>query len=704
MRLAALIFLLLWGVAALLVAGHWQQEQQERLDESSAALATTYRATITSFRLATEILFADVIRRPEVIDTFAAGVQAAGPEQDRWRGRLYRLLAPTYGHLIGHGMQQLQFHTAAGTSFLRFHAPDKSGDSVFATRPSVRMANQERRPVFGFEVGRLNSSFCFVYPLEKEAQHLGSVEVGITFRAINEAMSKIDPARVYLLILRKSALEETLLQEQLPLYAESPIHGDFLVEDPGLNLPVSPLPLPNAIQTLNRQLHDDQRIRTGLVSGGAFALAAASAGDNWVVAGEPINDLRGVNVAYLVSYGKAPFLADLRQELIISLLALTLGLAAFYWLSVRLLTVYARVRRDKQHLQTLTDTIADAVCVMDQHGRVLQINAAFSEILGYPAAEVVGEIGHHLFHVHGDGSPIPLAECPVVSAIGRGTDYSGEAVFRHRDGRLLTVELTCKPFRQKTHVEGSVTAFRDISERKATEARLLENDRIKSEFIATASHELRTPLAAIQGYSELLVEGEGFSDEQQREFAGIVHAKALALERIIDDLLNVSRIETGRPLCLDCSEVDLVAELRQVVGEFARETAERRFETNLPAQEVRLSVDRFKIDQVLENLLNNAVKFSPPGSVITVAAQVENGIFRVSVADQGQGIAVEKLPHIFDKFYRVDSSNTAQPGFGLGLYLVKRIIETHQGQVEVESIPGQGSIFSFTLPLPPGEE
>ena len=97
------------------------------------------------------------------------------------------------------------------------------------------------------------------------------------------------------------------------------------------------------------------------------------------------------------------------------------------------------IRSYYEHLQTLTDTIADGVCVMDQQGRVLQINPAFTEILGYPAEEVVGQTGHHLFHVHGDGSPIPLVECPVVCAIGRGIDYSGEEVFRHRDGRLLTV-------------------------------------------------------------------------------------------------------------------------------------------------------------------------------------------------------------------------------------------------------------------------
>jgi PAS domain S-box-containing protein len=703
MRLATLIFLLLWGISTFLIVAHWQKEEQERLDENSAALATTYRATITTYRLATEILFADVIQRPEVIDTFARGVQAVGAEQNRLRGKLYRLLAVAYDHLTGHGIQQLQFHTADGTSFLRFHAPDKYGDPLLAVRPSVRIANRERRPTVGFEIGRLSSSFRFVYPIESGDKLLGVVEVGIPFRAINEALSRIDSSRTYQLVLRKAALQETVLPEQLPLYVASSIAADFLVEDAGLHLPTSPLPLPAEIETLNRQLHDDRRLREGLASGKSFALVVGGADDDWVVTCEPIDDLRGLNVAYLISYGKAPFLADMRRELFIALLATALGMATLYWLGIRLLTAHATLRREKQHLQTLTDTIADGVCVMDQRGRILQVNPAFTEILGYPAAEVVGEIGHHLFHVHGDGSDIPVGDCPIISATSLGTDYSGEEVFRHRDGRLLTVELSCKPFRQKTHVEGSVTAFRDISQRKATELRLKENDRIKNEFIATASHELRTPLAVIQGYAELLLEGEGFSGEQQRDFASIVHQKALALERIVDDLLDVSRIETGRPLCLECEQVDMVAELRQVVAVFAREAVQRRFVTTLPGEEVWLAVDRFKIVQVLENLLNNAVKFSRPGSVIEVMAQVQAGMLRVAVTDQGQGVSAEQLPHIFDKFFRVDNSNTAQPGFGLGLYLVKRIVEAHKGQVWVESVPGQGSTFGFTLPLRPTE-
>lgn len=699
MRLAcATVFLLFWGLSAGFLYRYWEEKQQQRLTENNAVLATTYRASVAMYRLSTEILFTDVIQRPDVIATFAEGMLGNEEARARARGKLYRLLAPAYAHLKERGIQQLHFHTADGHSFLRFHAPDKFGDPLFDIRPSVRQANTEKRATFGFEVSRMNPSFRYVFPLFQNGQHLGSVETGITFRAICEAMANVAPEREYLLALQKAAVERTLFREQFPLYAPSPVHDDFLVEDPHLRLPVSPPPLSATVQALNARLKEDPRVLHGMPSGRAFSVPVATESGDWAVSFVPVMDLLGGNVAYVISYSRAPFLADLRRELLFNLAFASLALGGLFWLTLRLLNSHASLRREKQYLQVVTDTIADGLFVMDPQGLIVQINPAFTESLGYQAEEMVGKVGHDLFHVHGEGSSLPFAECPIISATSKGAEYAGEALFRHKNGQLLTVELSCKPFIKKTHIEGSVTAFRDITERKATEERLQESDRIKSEFIATASHELRTPLTIIQGYTELLRENDGLSAEQMKDFEAIVYDKAVALEKIVDDLLDVSRIESGRPLCLDLLPVNIVEEVRQIVAHFEKESTSHRFAVILPEMEVNLLVDRFKIMQVFENLLNNAVKFSPAGSEIVVRGEVLDGCFQVVVADQGVGIAPEKQTHIFDKFFRVDTSNTALAGFGLGLYLVKRIVEAHQGKIWVESALGQGTKFFFTLP------
>ncbi len=701
MRLAcAIFFILIWGLSALFLYKQLGDEQQKHLNENNSVLATTYRASVAMYRLSTEILFSEVIQRPEVIATFAEGVLGSETGRDLARGKLYRLLAPVHAQLNQRGIRQFHFHTADGHSFLRFHAPDRFCDPLFDIRPTVRLANTQKRTTFGFEIGRVSSGFRYVFPLFRGVQHLGSVETGITFRSISEAMADIDPGREYLLVLQKKVVDRNLFKEQRPLYDRSPLHDDFLLEDPLLRLPGSPPPLSATVQELNARLKKDPRVLQGMPTGQPFSLAVTTGRGDFAVSFEPIKDILGENVAYVISYAKAPFLADLRRDFLLNFIFVTLALGGLFWLTLRLLTAYATLRQEKQHLQVVTDTIADGLCVMAPQGHIVQINPAFTAILGYQADEILGRIGHDIFHVQGDGSTcFPLAQCPIVSAISKGEDYVGEEVFRHKNEQLLTVEISCKSIIKETEIDSSVIVFRDISKRKATEERLQENDRIKSEFIATASHELRTPLTIIQGYTELLRESDELSNEQMKNFESIIYDKAVALGKIIDELLDVSRIESGRPLCLDFMQINIVDEIRQAIVQFEKESATHRFSTILPEVEVYLSADRFKVIQVLENLLNNAVKFSPAGSDIVVSGVVLEGCFQVTVADNGVGISPEKQEHIFDKFFRVDTSNTALSGFGLGLYLVKRIVEAHRGSICVESTLGQGTKFFFTLPI-----
>lgn len=238
----------------------------------------------------------------------------------------------------------------------------------------------------------------------------------------------------------------------------------------------------------------------------------------------------------------------------------------------------------------------------------------------------------------------------------------------------------------------------DVTDQKQIEMRLLESDRIKSDFIATASHELRTPLAVIQGYAELMLDDVSLDTGQRREFLEVIYDKSQSLEKIVDDLLDVSRVESGRIICLEFGQSNIVEEIRKVVEHFRREAPRHRFSLRLPEEELCLSVDQGKIVQVLENLLGNAVKFSTPESEISVRAEWSDDSLQVVIADSGVGIAPEYQEHIFDKFYRVDATDTAVPGLGIGLYLVKKIIEAHRGRIWVESAPGRGTTFSFTLP------
>jgi signal transduction histidine kinase len=223
---------------------------------------------------------------------------------------------------------------------------------------------------------------------------------------------------------------------------------------------------------------------------------------------------------------------------------------------------------------------------------------------------------------------------------------------------------------------------------------------MKSDFVSTVSHELRSPLAVIEGFAKTLSEHfERLDIETQRESIEIILKKAVALEGLIENLLDMSRIEEGR-LEVSCEPFDIV-ELCEEVSE-DQERVEGLHDVRVEADVAPLIViaDREKTEVALGNLIRNALKFSPEGGEVTVKVNQANSAAKVSVSDEGIGIAPEQVERIFDRFYQVDSSETRSfPGSGLGLYITRELVGSMGGSVTVESEPGKGSVFTFTLPL-----
>ena len=231
--------------------------------------------------------------------------------------------------------------------------------------------------------------------------------------------------------------------------------------------------------------------------------------------------------------------------------------------------------------------------------------------------------------------------------------------------------------------------------------RLRELDQAKNEFLSIASHELRTPLTALQGFSELLLTRD-VPPERARRYLGHLHTESQRLGRIVSDLLDLSRIESGRGPTLDRVSVDLGAMIEANVEIFASQHPRHQFEwkgRKLPA----LCADRDAVDRMLKNLLSNAIKYSPRGGRVRVEAGEaadKPEMVEFTVEDDGVGIPAEALPRIFDPYVRIANPETAAaPGLGLGLSLVRGLAHAHGGSVEVESLPGKGSRFRVLLPL-----
>jgi two-component system sensor histidine kinase ResE len=223
----------------------------------------------------------------------------------------------------------------------------------------------------------------------------------------------------------------------------------------------------------------------------------------------------------------------------------------------------------------------------------------------------------------------------------------------------------------------------------------------QSEFVATVSHELRTPIHSIWGFVKLLLAGKVQDENVRMEFLGIVDRECAHLTALVGDFLDVSKIEAGRMemrrelFSLDELVTKTVAAFKTVADERAL-----TIDTDLPGDLPPVEGDTERLGQVLANLLSNASKFSEEGGTISVRARAEGPELVVSVQDQGIGIAIEALPHLFERFYQVDDSRTRwQGGAGLGLYISRQIVEAHGGRIWVDSNAGEGSAFSFAIPI-----
>ena len=257
--------------------------------------------------------------------------------------------------------------------------------------------------------------------------------------------------------------------------------------------------------------------------------------------------------------------------------------------------------------------------------------------------------------------------------------------------KILLIHAT--PVVRGRKTEGAVLVFHDIT-------KLRQLERIRQDFVANVSHELRTPVTIIKGYAETLLEGALKDTAHAKEFLKIIYSDSNRLARLIDDLLDLSRIESGK-LDLTFQPVSIKATVEHVVSELRKQARERSviIHIDIPEDLPDILADEGAISQVLLNLLDNAIKYNQEKGSVTVSAREQGDVIHVAVCDTGVGIPEKDLNRIFERFYRVDKARSRElGGTGLGLSIVKHIVQEHKGQVAVESVIGRGSTFSFTVP------
>jgi PAS domain S-box-containing protein len=340
--------------------------------------------------------------------------------------------------------------------------------------------------------------------------------------------------------------------------------------------------------------------------------------------------------------------------------------------------------------------VADGIYGIDPEGRCTVINAAAAAMLGYNPHEVMGQRVHELIHhTDADGSPLPMAKCNIIQCLRtlKPIKVSNE-VFWRKDGTSFPVEYTANPqLDEGRHPVGIVVAFQDVTERQAL-------DRMKDEFVSTVSHELRTPLTSLRAALGLVASGSlAGKPDKEKQMLDIAVNNSDRLTQLVNDILDLERIEAGKLLmhCLDC-DVQLL--LRRAADQMALSSSRLDVRLEVAPTKERVWADPDRILQTLTNLIGNAIKFSPRGSVVRLfATPAEKGFIRLSVCDEGRGIPKDKKDVIFERFQQVDASDSrTMGGTGLGLAICRSIVVQHGGRIWVESQIGRGSCFHFTLP------
>ncbi len=345
--------------------------------------------------------------------------------------------------------------------------------------------------------------------------------------------------------------------------------------------------------------------------------------------------------------------------------------------------------------ELILESVADGIYGIDLDGRLSFINQAGASALGYSTDQLTGRDVHQLIHhSHADGTPYSRSTSPILQAMRRREPIrmSNEVFWRH-DGTSIPVEYSASPLIEDGRVSGMVVAFQDVSERRRLE-------KMKDEFISSVSHELRTPLTSLRASLGLISAGTlDKRPEKQRQMIDMAIGNCDRLVRLVNDILDFDSVERGK-LPLNRQPVEATDLLRRAADVAHASASQVHIGLRIDAPQVQVLADEYRILQVLNELVANAIKFSPPDTHIRLDAQPssENEVCFI-VEDEGRGIVPEKLEHIFDRFQQGDASDSrALGGTGLGLALCRSIVEQHGGRIWAESTPGQGSRFLFTLP------
>ncbi|KIL49224.1 cell wall metabolism sensor histidine kinase WalK [Jeotgalibacillus soli] len=357
-------------------------------------------------------------------------------------------------------------------------------------------------------------------------------------------------------------------------------------------------------------------------------------------------------------------------------------------LTKRLQEAQATTEGERRKLSSVLSYMTDGVIATDRKGRVILINDPAAGMLNVSRETVLSQ--------------------PITTLLGVEEEYSFEELLEQQESVILDFSTDGRPYilranfsiiqKETGFVNGLITVLHDITEQEKIDAE-------RREFVANVSHELRTPLTTMRSYLEALAEGAWQDKEIAPQFLNVTQTETERMIRLVNDLLQLSKMDS-KDYRLSRDWVDFVDFYQRIIDRFEMGRSQKvTFQTKLPKDAIYVEIDTDKLTQVLDNIISNALKYSPEGGQLRFKVEKKEKEIIVSVADQGMGIPRENLKKIFERFYRVDKARTRQlGGTGLGLAIAKEVITAHGGRIWASSVEGRGTTIYFSLPFDPTNE
>lgn len=336
------------------------------------------------------------------------------------------------------------------------------------------------------------------------------------------------------------------------------------------------------------------------------------------------------------------------------------------------------INQDKEQLSSILTSMTDAVITFNQDGTILLSN---------PQAEKLLQNWH--FKTTSKDNQIPPE---LIHMLDHVINFSEEVEDELELGGKF-YDISISPLYSGNRIRGAVAVLRDMTNQH-------QLDKLRSDFIANVSHELRTPISMLQGYSEAIIDGVTTNDEERYEMVQIIHEESKRMGRLVTDLLDLARMESGH-MTLYKEDVELTLFLERIVNKFMQVARDANVALVYEyTEEVILTIDEDRVEQVFTNLIDNAIRHTPDGGSVTLKIAKYHGMCELTVTDTGYGIPEEDLPFIFERFYKADKARTrGKGGTGLGLAIAKNIIDSHGGLITATRGEQKGTIMTVTLPL-----